>query len=338
MLVKVILAVCSLIIAPSCGGNAAPAADNTPIDAADAAEDSVGDTGATIEDDTATVVPDAPPTGEPCSGKEPLKGDVSWTLDSGGRMRTVRVHLPPSYDSTKPTPVVLNFHGLSSTAAQQEALSHMHAKSNSAGFIAVHAEGVANSWNGGVCCGDAASSKIDDVAHVARVLDELEAKLCVDKRRVFSTGMSNGGALSHRLACELSTRIAAIAPVAHVITVPQATCAPSRPVSVLQFNGTSDSLVPFGGNSTGYPSVASTMDGWATRNGCSTKTTETFKKGDVTCKTYEGCPKGVEVSHCVVDGGGHTWPGGTPVPFLGKTTNDIAATDAMWDFFVKHPR
>ncbi|MBX3191076.1 MAG: hypothetical protein KF819_29030 [Labilithrix sp.] len=283
--------------------------------------------------------PNPPAPAASCTGKGALKGDLEWSLASGGRMRGVKVHLPPGYDPTKPTPVVLDFHGLSMNAAGQDLLSRMNAKADKAGFVSVHAEGIGlqQSWNAGVCCGEAASSKIDDVAHVTKILDELEAKLCVDTKRVFSTGMSNGGALSHRLACELSTRIAAIAPVAHVITIPQAGCTPSRPVSVFSFNGTSDALVPYGGNGAGYPSVADTMSGWATRNGCSATPRETMKKGDVTCVTFDGCKAGTEVSLCTVQGGGHTWPGGSPVPLLGKTTNEIVATDAMWDFFSKHP-
>jgi polyhydroxybutyrate depolymerase len=214
----------------------------------------------------------------------------------------------------------------------------MNAKADKAGFISVHPEGTGlqRSWNAGVCCGEAAQTKVDDVAHVSKMLDELEAKLCVDKKRVFSTGMSNGAALSHRLACELSGRIAAIAPVAHVMTIPRESCQPTRPVSVLSFNGTKDGLVPYGGNGLGYPSVADTMKHWATKNGCSTTPRETWKKEDVTCVTYDGCKSGSEVSLCTVQEGGHTWPGGPPGG-LGATTQAISATDAMWDFFVKHP-
>ena len=148
--------------------------------------------------------------------------------------------------------------------------------------------------------------------------------------------MSNGGFLSHRIACELSARVAAVAPVAGVLAIP--TCNPTRPMSVFQFHGTLDGLVAYNGNPTmGFPSVAQTMSGWATRSGCSTTARQTAKKGDVTCVTYDKCKLGAEVSLCTVDGGGHTWPGGTPVPSLGYTTNDIVATDAMWDFFVRHP-
>ncbi len=278
------------------------------------------------------------PPAAPCVGKAALAGDLDWTLKVGGKDRTVHVHVPSGYDPVKPVPVVLNFHGYTSNGVQQNLLAHMSEKADSAGFIAVHAEGVgiSQSWNAGACCGEAASSAIDDVGFVGKIIDEVESKLCVDAHRVFATGMSNGAFLSHRLACELSTRIAAVAPVAGVLGIP--TCNPTRPMSVFQFHGTLDPLVAYGGAPTmGFPSVAQTMAGWAGRSGCSLTPRETSKKGEVTCVTYDGCKAGAEVNLCTVASGGHTWPGGTPVPSLGHTTTDIVATDAMWDFFVKHP-
>lgn len=280
------------------------------------------------------------PVGAPCSGKAALGGGLDWKIASGGLERRVYVHLPPGYDRNAATPVVLNFHGLGSNAAEEAALARMIDKSDRAGFIAVHPEGIGKrqqSWNAGACCGEAASSGVDDLGFVGKIIDELESKLCIDSRRVFATGMSNGGFLSHRLACELSTRIAAIAPVAGLVGV--ASCTPTRPMSVFQFHGKLDALVPYEGNpSIGIPSVAQAMAGWATRSGCSTTPRETSKKGEVTCVTYDGCSQGAEVNLCSVTGGGHTWPGGYPVPSLGHTTTEISATDMMWDFFQRHPR
>ena len=279
-----------------------------------------------------------PPAAPPCVGKAALAGDLDWAMKVDGKDRTVHVHVPKGYDPAKPVPVVLSFHGYTSNGVQQNLLAHMSEKADSAGFIAVHPEGVgvSQSWNAGACCGEAASSAVDDVGFVGKIIDEVESKLCVDAHRVYATGMSNGGFLSHRLACELSTRIAAVAPVAGVLGIP--TCNPTRPMSVFQFHGTLDSLVAYGGNpSMGFPSVAQTLSGWAGRSGCSLTPRETSKKGEVTCVTYDGCKSGAEVNLCTVTSGGHTWPGGAPVPSLGHTTTDIVATDAMWDFFMKHP-
>ncbi len=321
----------------ACGASDQPSASEPPAPVASAPAGG----GAEPPAPAASAPPAATstPPGQPCVGKAALKGNLDWTIASGGRSRITHVHLPPGYDPTKPSPVVLDFHGLSMNAAAEDALAKMNAKADKAGFISVHGEGIGaqQSWNAGVCCGEAASSNVDDVALTGLILDELESKLCVDAHRIFSTGMSNGGALSYRLACELTGRIAAIAPVAHVLTIPAASCKPTRPISVLAFNGTADSLVPYGGNGAGYPGVVETVSGWAARNGCQAAPRQTSKNGNVTCVTYDGCKAGTEVSHCTVEGGGHQWPGGVPVPFLGNSTNDINATDVMWDFFVRHP-
>lgn len=265
--------------------------------------------------------------------------DFAGTFDWKILDRTVHVHVPTSYEPTKRIPVVLDFHGFTSSGAQQAAYSGLDAKADTAGFVAVHPEGTGavQSWNAGVCCGVAATLDTADVDFAAAILDELEKELCIDTKRVFATGMSNGGFLSHRLACELSHRIAAIAPVAGVIGVTD--CAPSRSVSVMQFHGTADTIVPYGGNPvSGFPSVADTIAGWSARNGCTDTPKETFAKDDVTCMTQVQCNGGAEVTLCTVDLGGHTWPGATlSVYGLGKTTQAINANDAMWDFFQKHP-
>jgi polyhydroxybutyrate depolymerase len=329
------LAAAMLVVACGGSGNGAP----TGGAAANGGAPAPGAQGAGTSPAASPGDPSAAgPTAPACIGKSALQGDLDWTLSVGGRDRTVHVHLPKTYDPTRPTPVVLNFHGYTSNASQEDALSGMSAKADQAGFVAVHAEGIglSQSWNAGGCCGEAASSAVDDVGFVNVMLDELESKLCVDARRVFSTGMSNGGFLSHRLACELSTRIAAVAPVAGVLAIP--TCNPTRAMSVFQFHGTLDPLVGYNGSpALGYPSVPQTMSGWATRSGCNASPRETSKKGNVTCVTYDGCKDGAEVNLCTVDGGGHTWPGGLPVPSLGLTTTDINATDTMWDFFLRHP-
>jgi polyhydroxybutyrate depolymerase len=271
-----------------------------------------------------------------CTGKTAQPLDKTWTITSSGVSRTANVHVPVSYDPTQPTPVVLNFHGFTSDATQQAFLTQMTPKADAEGFIVVYPQGLNDSWNAGACCGQSASSKVDDVRFVSDLLDALAAQICVDAKRVFATGMSNGGFLSHRLACELSDRIAAVAPVAGVLGIP--TCAPPRAVPVMHFHGTADPLVPYYGSPTlGFVSVPDTFSGWSARDACSGSPVETYRNNDSHCSTYETCGAGATVTLCTVDGGGHTWPGGTPVPSLGYTTPNLSATDAMWAFFTKHP-
>lgn len=329
----------TLVFMVACGSEAAapPAGGPLPGDSPQATSPvpGGGDPGPSTQTPGTPVGPAAPT----CAGKAALSGDLEWTIPSKGRDRTVHVHVPTKYDATKGTPVVFNFHGYTSNADEQAAYTGMNRKADEAGFIAVHAEGIGQqqSWNAGACCGEAMETKVDDVALVGAILDELEAKLCADTKRVFATGMSNGGFLSHRLACELANRIAAVAPVAGVMGIP--TCLPARPVSVMHFHGTYDTLVPYDGVDSSdrkFRSVAATRDGWAQRNACTDLPRTTFENGDVKCTTQDKCAAGAEVTLCTVEGGGHTWPGAIPIG-VSKTTQSIRATDAMWEFFQKHP-
>lgn len=116
-------------------------------------------------------------------------------------------------------------------------------------------------------------------------------------------------------------------------------CTPSRPVPVMAFNGTADTLVPYGGSTLlGSPPVDTAFAGWAARNGCTGDPVESYARGDARCRTYSQCPDDATVTQCTIDGGGHTWPGGLPVVVLGHTSTDLVATDAMWELFEAHPR
>lgn len=287
-------------------------------------------------DDGSMEGSDAPPAPLTCTGKQMQPVDATWTV--GGRQ--VRVHVPASYDPTRPTPVVVNLHGYSGDGLQQINVSRMFATSDANGFLALHPDGhhSPRGWNGGVCCGAAATSGTDDTAWIASVLDEVESRLCVDTDRVFATGLSNGGFMSHRLGCELADRFAAIAPVAGVTGI--SNCTPSRPVAVMHIHGDADTLIPYnGGGVNGNESVAATIERWATNNGCTGAPAMTYQQGDATCTTRSSCTGNADVVECRIAGGGHQWPGGVSIgSFLGKLSNDLDATNEMWAFFAAHPR
>jgi polyhydroxybutyrate depolymerase len=329
----------SLLFAAACSGETTSALEPAAADAGNVIDTPAVETPST----DAPVAEDGarPPETAPeirCSGRRPQPLDAEWKVLSSGIERRFDVHVPRSYDPTKPTPVVLNFHGFTSDKRQQDLLSRMNAKADREGFVVVtpNGSGLQKSWNAGACCGDAKDKNVDDVQFVRDLLDELEGRLCLDRRRIFATGMSNGGFFSHRLGCELGERIAAIAPVAGVLGV--GACTPARPFPVMQFHGTGDAIVPFDGSTgLGFRSVKETIDLWRDRNGCTGAPTVTFASGDTKCETWSACSPGGEVVLCTIDGGGHTWPGGLPVPAGGKTTTALSATDAMWTFFQAHP-
>jgi polyhydroxybutyrate depolymerase len=268
------------------------------------------------------------------------------------------LHVPPGY-SGKPTPLVIDIHGFLSNASQQEGWSAMDTVADREGFLVAYPNGAGSpqSWNAGDCC-EFTDTGRDDVAFISALIDDVGKKSCVALDRVYATGMSNGGFMSHNLACNLSDRIAAIGPVAGVLGIPPAACTPGRAVPVMEFHGTADPLVPYDGGSPSaslwgylYPtsapptfrSVGDTVTFWRTQNGCSDTSMQTYASGDATCQTYSGCKDGAVVTLCTIMDGGHTWPGGstTALPsiattIVGKMSSSIDASSQLWDFFKKY--
>jgi polyhydroxybutyrate depolymerase len=272
----------------------------------------------------------------------PSLGCESGTLDEGvthvelvhdGRTRSYELHLPPAYDGVTALPVVLNFHGYTSSGTRQQESSRMDATADRKGFIVAYPNGLDASWNAGVCCGKSAEEDVDDVAFTRAVIEDLAERGCIDRARVYATGMSNGGFLSHRLACEASDVIAAVAPVAGVLGIDASACAPTRPTPVMHFHGTGDVLVRFdGGGLVASIGVEESTAGWLERNGCEGAAEVSYQNGDATCETVDECDAGVRVTLCTIEGAGHCWPG-QPCPLGGDPTFDIDANEAMWEFF-----
>ena len=289
-----------------------------------------------------------------CSGLTLGAGTYTFVLRHENRDRTYRIHVPPTYVATKPTPVVVAFHGFSSDELEQEGLSRMSQVANEKGFIAVYPRGVnypealrttsdagyddTRSWNAGGCCGPAQIYGVNDVDFVEALFADLDKRVCVDTRRTYATGLSNGAFFTYRLACERAARFAAIGPVAGSENV--LPCTPSRPVPVMHFHGTADPTIPYDGGTIPlgrpYPSAPNTVAQWAQRNGCGGALQETYRVGDSTCRTHSGCT--APATLCTVQNGGHTWPGGLMPPQYGHTTMDLDATREMWRFFETHPR
>jgi len=280
-----------------------------------------------------------------CSGKPAVNtGDYEFDIQSGGYKRSYRVHIPPGYSPDKPTPVVMVFHGGWGTGKYIQKQSKMTPVSDQHGFIGVFPDGKFRAWNAGGCCEKPMRENIDDVGFVSDIIDKLERDYCVDDRRIYATGFSAGAMLSQRLACDLSDKIAAIAPVSGVIMVKD--CKPERPMSVMEFHGTDDPRSLWQGGlgdkdpSKGVrDSIPVTINKLTTRYHCSGEVRNTFQKGTVSCETHSGCDANGEVTLCKIGGGGHQWPGGEGVweGKLGPVNHDISASEMMWDFFSKHP-
>ncbi|MHB8375895.1 MAG: extracellular catalytic domain type 1 short-chain-length polyhydroxyalkanoate depolymerase [Dehalococcoidia bacterium] len=272
----------------------------------------------------------------PCSPVKPhAAGSTGVTIQSGGISRHYILHVPPSYDGTRELPLVVNLHGAGSNALQQAFYSGFQKKADAEGFITVtpDATGKPQAWNFIPIPGGA-----DDVGFIRDALDRTEAALCVDPARVYATGISSGAAMAVRLACSLQDRIDAIGVVAALWYPPD--CPTAKPMPVLEFHGTLDPLVPFGGGTVANsgipaPSVEGAAAAWAKADGCEAVPAKMQLTAHVRTLAYSECRGYVAVELFIVEGGGHTWPGAAvDVTALGETTHEINATDEIWQFFI----
>lgn len=281
----------------------------------------------------ATVADAFTPTGDPCvAGTAAAPGHAEFVVTMAGLPRRFLLHTG-NPGRHAPTPLVLNFHGFTNTADLQQQWSGMDAAAARDGYIVVYPQGIGNSWNAGACCGEAMTSNVDDVKFARELVQWVSARYCVDAKRVFATGFSNGGFFSHRLACEAADVFAAVAPISALNGMPS--CSPSRPVPVLMSNGTADSIVPIAGNPLlNFPPLSTTIAGWRMRNQCSDAPLQSYRKGSARCEASRACVGNATVESCIVTGATHNWPGGT-VP--GANNQDLNITDYLWQFFVAHP-
>jgi polyhydroxybutyrate depolymerase len=280
-----------------------------------------------------------------------------------GLRRSWLIHIPLSYDINKSVPLLIALHGGGGTGRNMETLTSggFDRIANIKGFVVVYPDGIEKYWNDGRSIEETRywvqRKNIDDVGFISALIDHLVNKMNIDPKRVYVTGMSNGAIMSYRLACELSGKIAAIAPVAG--NIPQyllLSCSPSRPVSVLAINGVDDPLVPFAGGDVTGPyglkklgkvlSAPESIKVWVKNNECLETPVITYepdmKPQDGTRVRKEAYTNGKNNSEVIlyaIEGGGHTWPGGYQYlgeKIVGKTSRDINADEVIWDFFEKH--
>jgi polyhydroxybutyrate depolymerase len=274
--------------------------------------------------------------GSTCSNK--LKsGDTTETITSSGASRSFIVHIPPSSKLTGPLPVVFDFHPLGGSGSSQESASGWGTKCDSVGCIAVFpnsASNGGNGWNVGYCCNAAQTNKVDDVQFTRDMIKWLESNTCVDPKRIYASGCSNGGGMSYMLACNAADVIAGVAPVdfrcitgtqpasASQLTAANntaCTCQLPRPISVTAFDeGQDNSIVPYNGGNTVvaadcppggscsafvFPSAQVNIDTWAHFDMCTGSAT-TLSSNSI-CKTYMSCSDNTEVTLCTAPSGSH---------------------------------
>jgi polyhydroxybutyrate depolymerase len=292
----------------------------------------------------------------------PEHSRVSVVTKQGERQYVI--HIPKSCENKKPSPMVIMLHGFGGTALSAAKETSWSLKADREAFVIVYPEASRpdplksqsfrlnpQSWNDGSGRFHAAEKDVDDVAFIDAMIDEILNAHPIDPQRIYATGFSNGASMTFRLGAHLSNRFAAIAPVSGTcwIESPQ----PSSGLSVCYVTGTSDSLNPIDG---GYPKLALGgkdqggkskppvqlfLDQWVMALKCFPKPIMDKTSNGVRKRLYQSESGKPELAYVTVDGLGHHWPGGSsqvPSLLVGKPSDKLKATDAIWEFFKSLPK
>jgi len=292
----------------------------------------------------------APESSSDTASKIATPGDYTFSLVHDGLTRMYRVHVPRSYRAEVPAALILAFHGGGGNMNHMATDKYygLISKSEAEGFIVVFPNGFSNfksgkfaTWNAGTCCAAARDRKVDDVGFVRKIIENLTRQLAIDRNRIFATGMSNGGMMAYRLACEMPDTFKAVASVAG--TDNTTTCAPKAPISVLHIHARNDDRVLYNGGSgrkfsdrsrvSDFISVPATVSKWVGLNGCPSTPERVLDAAGAYCERYTPCRDHVEVQLCVTETGGHSWPGGTKIRDGEPASQAISANEVMWAFF-----
>jgi polyhydroxybutyrate depolymerase len=255
-------------------------------------------------------------------------GDSNETIQVGSLSRSYFLHVPPSYDGSKPVPLVLDFHFLGNSGAQEQYVSPYPKVTDGEGVIVVFPDGwmgpSGTAWNMGPCC---VASTVDDVAFARAIVTQLASKACIDSKRIYAVGFGVGGGMAHYLGCHAADLFAAVSPVSFdLLKENVAGCTPVRPITVVSFRELSDGYAPYpGGPFTTVSGMSVTLLGaeatfskWAEIDQCTGSPVTDEESG---CSTYKSCADSVEVVLC-------TRQAGVPVP-------DNASI--AWPILKRHP-
>ena len=264
-----------------------------------------------------------------------------------GGDRPITVHLPASYDASRPAPLVVVLHGYTGTGRGVSDYFQLTAAADASGYVAVYPDGTKDRngdrfWNATDACCDLYRDGVDDVAYLTGVVAEIRAKVAIDPKRIAFVGHSNGGFMAHRMACDQAGLVAAIVSVAGATFADRSDCTPSEPVSVVQVHGTADGVIQYeGGQIAGhaYPGARTTADSWAAYDGCEGKSSRLEAMVDVdstlsndgdpaetSIEAWSGCRSGASVQLWTIPLGSH-------VPTISE-----AFPDLIMDFLAQHPK
>lgn len=269
------------------------------------------------------------------------RADIPGVITISGLDRTYLVHVPPG----PPAGLVINLHGAGQNGAQQAGITGYNGVADGFGFVVAYPDGIDASWADGRGASIPDRTGVDDVGFLAALVDRLSRDYAVPPGRVFVTGMSAGGFMATRFACDRADLVSAVAPVAGTLGsgVP---CNPSRPVSLMQIHGTADPVVPFGGGpmvgrggASDIVSAPALVERWRGIDGCPGPLIADASSGAAQFLTAGGCAGNTAVVLVRLDGAGHTWPAGRfalPANIVGSTSDAVDASQATAQFFAAH--
>lgn len=279
-------------------------------------------------------------------------------IEHGGRKRTFRLYLPTTRVERAPLLFVLHGGGGSGASLERLTRGEFHAIAEREGLIVVYPDGVDRHWNDGRQLAEtAAHESVDDIAFLRTLIETIASERPIDRTRIYATGISNGGFMSLRLACDAAETFAAVAPVtAGLSTAIGPSCRPARAISIAIVNGTEDPLVPWSGGPISVLGFSNRGEVWSTErtfrhflaaNACAGSTlsppANTDPADDTTLVVHSGtgCRDGAEVLLYELRGGGHTWPRGEVYAhkaLVGRVSAELDATAEIWRFFAGHAR
>lgn len=277
---------------------------------------------------------------------------ATGTIASGGQQRPYLLHVPKGYDPSRPAPLVISLHAAALWPAAQMKTSQLNSVADEQGFLVVYPSAVPMAplpflprlpvWRTDEP--EPETGLREDVRFISDLIDALQAAYAIDPTRIYANGFSNGGAMAAVLSCALGDRIAAVGTVAPALdAVPWSSLASCRPMPVIQFHGTADKFAPYEGGFSWptprpFPSVSGWVANWARRNRCGPNPVASTIAADVSRLEYTDCAEDAAVVLFTIRGGGHTWPGGDPLPewWAGSTSRNIDASRQMWAFFREH--
>ncbi len=266
--------------------------------------------------------------------------NITKTIKSGGVTREYNIYVPDIYNAANAVPLVINMHGYGSNMGQQSLYGNFKNLADVDNFIIIHPNGTLDNTNTRYWNAFGASGGIDDVAFISNLIDTISADYNIDSSMVFSTGMSNGGFMSYKLACELNDKIAKIASVTGTMTTPlEMSCSPLNAIPVMQIHGTADPTVPYNGGGAFTP-IEDVIDFWVAFNNCDTTPSisvlpdiNTSDSSTVELFNYTNGDDDSEVIFYKITNGGHTWPSAIVDIPSGNTNKDFNASEVIWEFF-----